>query len=100
MENALKYASTSIVVELESYGTGDLDLRVRDDGPGISPADLPQVFERLYVSRASPGRSVGTGIGLAIVRELAGAMGGQAWVDPADGAGTTFVVRLPILRAT
>lgn len=98
MENALKYATTSIIVELEAYGTGDLDLRVRDDGPGIDPADLPQVFERLYVSRASAGRSVGTGIGLAIVRELASAMGGQAWVDPAGGAGTTFVVRLPILR--
>ncbi len=99
MENALKYATSSIVVELVGYGTGDLDLRVRDDGPGISPADRPQVFERLYVSRATPGRSVGTGIGLAIVRELAGAMGGQAWVDPGDGAGTTFVVRLPVLRA-
>ncbi len=69
------------MVELEPYGTGDLDLRVRDDGPGIAPADLPQVFERLYVSRTSPGRSVGTGIGLAIVHELAAAMGGQAWVD-------------------
>ena len=44
-----------------------------------------------------PGRSVGTGIGLAIVRELAGAMGGQAWVDPPGAPGATFVVRLPIL---
>jgi signal transduction histidine kinase len=98
VENALKYAAGTIVVELAPYGTGDLDVRVRDDGPGIDPADLPQVFDRLYVSRTVPGRSVGTGIGLAIVRELSAAMGGQAWVDPADGTGATFVVRLPILR--
>ncbi len=98
VENALKYASANIVVELAAYGTGDLDVRVRDDGPGIDPVDLPRVFDRLYVSRTVPGRSVGTGIGLAVVRELAGAMGGQAWVEPADGAGATFVVRLPVLR--
>jgi signal transduction histidine kinase len=99
VENALKYAARSIVVELVPYSTGDLDLRVRDDGPGIDAADLAQVFDRLYVSRAAPGRSVGTGIGLAIVRELAGAMGGRAWVDPDATAGATFVVRLPILTA-
>jgi two-component system sensor histidine kinase BaeS len=98
VENALKYSKARIVVELAPYGSGDLDVRVRDDGPGIDAADLPQVFDRLYVSRTVPGRSVGTGIGLAIVRELAGAMGGQAWVDPTPGAGATFVVRLPILR--
>ncbi len=98
VENALKYSKARIVVELAPYGTGDLDVRVRDDGPGIDPADLPQVFDRLYVSRTVPGRSVGTGIGLAIVRELAGAMGGQAWIDPAETSGATFVVRLPILR--
>jgi two-component system sensor histidine kinase BaeS len=98
VENALKYATSAIVVELAAYDTGDLDVSVRDDGPGIDPADLPRVFDRLYVSRTIPGRSVGTGVGLAIVRELAGAMGGQAWVDPANGSGATFVVRLPILR--
>jgi two-component system OmpR family sensor kinase len=98
VENALKYATSNIVVELAAYGTGDLDVRVRDDGPGIDPTDLPRVFDRLYVSRTVPGRSVGTGIGLAIVRELAAAMGGQAWVDPTDGPGATFVVRLPVLR--
>jgi signal transduction histidine kinase len=97
-ENALKFAAAGIVVELVTYGTAEMDIRVRDDGPGIDPADLPQVFDRLYVSRTVPGRSVGTGIGLTIVRELAAAMGGNAWVDTADGTGATFVVRLPVLH--
>jgi two-component system sensor histidine kinase BaeS len=99
VENALKYAASSIVVTLVAHGPGDLDLQVHDDGPGIDPEDLPHVFDRLYVSRHTPGRCLGTGIGLAIVRELASAMGGRAWVDPDATSGATFVVRLPVLRA-
>ena len=72
-----------------------VELHVDDDGPGIAPADLPHVFERLYTSRTVPGRTVGTGIGLAIVRELAAAMGGDAWVEPIDRVGTRFVVSFP-----
>jgi signal transduction histidine kinase len=53
------------------------------------------VFERLYTSRTVPGRIVGTGIGLAIVHELAGAMGGDARVETVDSTGTSFRVRLP-----
>ena len=53
---------------------------VDDDGPGIAPEDCARVFERLYTSRTVPGRTLGTGIGLAIVRELAPAMGGDARV--------------------
>ena len=71
-------------------------MHVDDDGPGIAPADLPRVFDRLYTSRTVPGRGVGTGIGLAIVRELAAAMGGTARVEVVDGVGTRFVVDLPV----
>jgi two-component system sensor histidine kinase BaeS len=99
VENALKYAASSIVVTVDGHDSGDLDLQVHDDGPGIDPDDLPHVFDRLYVSRHTPGRSLGTGIGLAIVRELAIAMGGRAWVDPDETTGATFVVRLPVLRS-
>ncbi len=99
VENSLKYATSTITVQLVAYGGAELDLRVRDDGPGIDPADLQRVFDRLYTARAASGRSVGTGLGLAIVRELTGAMGGQAWGEPPAGPGAAFVVRLPILRA-
>jgi signal transduction histidine kinase len=70
-------------------------LHVDDDGPGIAPADLPHVFERLYTSRTVPGRTLGTGIGLAIVHELAVAMGGDARVEPLDSVGTRFVMTFP-----
>jgi two-component system sensor histidine kinase BaeS len=94
VENALKYASTAVRV---GVGTDNqrIAITVDDDGPGIAPADLPRVFERLYTSRTVPGRTVGTGIGLAIVHELAAAMGGEAHVQPLDTVGTRFVVTLP-----
>ncbi|MCZ7525724.1 MAG: HAMP domain-containing histidine kinase [Acidimicrobiia bacterium] len=98
VENGLKYAAAAVTV---GVGTRDdeVEIRVVDDGPGIDPADLPRVFDRLYTSRRIPGRRVGTGLGLAIVRELTGAMGGTVGVESSPGQGTRFVVRLPILAA-
>jgi two-component system sensor histidine kinase BaeS len=94
LENALKYATSAVTVgQTESEGV--VRITVDDDGPGIDPDDLPHVFERLYASRTIPGRSVGTGIGLAIVHELAGAMGGDARVEPISSLGTRFVVTIP-----
>ena len=106
VENALKYATTTVAVALTTTGADgrEMTLTVDDDGPGIPPNDLPRVFERLYTSRPAAGRPFGTGIGLAIVRELAHAMGGDARVEPIDGpslgvGGTRFVVRLPVAPA-
>jgi two-component system sensor histidine kinase BaeS len=94
VENALKYASSVVVVDVARID-GVLQVRVDDDGPGIPDEDRPRVFERLYTGRATAGRKVGTGIGLAIVHELAAAMGGTAAVAPLAPAGTRFVVTLP-----
>ncbi|HEU5307474.1 MAG TPA: HAMP domain-containing sensor histidine kinase, partial [Acidimicrobiia bacterium] len=87
VENALKFATTRVVVGVRAVGD-QVELHVDDDGPGIAPADLPHVFERLYTSRTAPGRTLGTGIGLAIVHELAVAMDGDARVEPIDAEGT------------
>lgn len=53
------------------------------------------MFERLYTARGAPGRKVGTGIGLAVVHELAVAMDGSARCESLDGGGTRFVVTIP-----
>jgi two-component system sensor histidine kinase BaeS len=97
VENALKFATTRVAVGVRAVGT-QVELHVDDDGPGIAPADLPHVFERLYTSRTVPGRTLGTGIGLAIVHELAVAMGGDARVEPVAAVGTRFVVTFPSVR--
>jgi two-component system sensor histidine kinase BaeS len=94
VENALKFATTRVGIGVAA-DNGRVVLHVDDDGAGIAPADLPRVFERLYTSRTVPGRTLGTGIGLAIVHELAVAMGGDARVVPLDRVGTRFVVTFP-----
>ncbi|HKN48607.1 MAG TPA: sensor histidine kinase, partial [Actinomycetota bacterium] len=71
-------------------------IEVSDGGPGISPEDLPHVFERLY--RGSKARSEspgGAGLGLAIALSLVKAMDGWIEVDSELGVGTTFTVTLP-----
>jgi two-component system sensor histidine kinase BaeS len=97
VENALKYASSFVSVDVERTGPG-VTLRVADDGPGIPPQERTRVFERLYTARPAAGRAVGTGIGLAIVHELAHAMGGTAMceADPTrpDSTGSVFTVTL------
>jgi two-component system sensor histidine kinase BaeS len=95
VENALKYAATTVDVEVRRTGPGEAEIAVSDDGPGIDPEDLPRVFERLYTSRRQPGRKVGTGLGLAIVRELVTAMGGRVMVSRTFAGGTKFAVTLP-----
>ena len=94
LENALKYAATTVEVATRPVEGGAVEIAVADDGPGIDPEDLPHVFERLYTSRRQPGRKVGTGLGLAIVRELVSAMGGRVGVDRTPAGGTRFVVTL------
>jgi two-component system sensor histidine kinase BaeS len=98
VENALKYARSAVRVDV-ARRDGHLELRVDDDGPGVAAADRERVFERLYTARGTPSRKVGTGIGLAVVRELALAMGGSARCEPLETGGTRFVVTLPVRGA-
>jgi signal transduction histidine kinase len=94
VENALKYATANVRVGIDRFD-GRVVVHVDDDGPGVPPDERERVFERLYTARGAPSRKVGTGIGLAIVHELAGAMGGSAACQPLPGSGTRFVVAIP-----
>jgi two-component system sensor histidine kinase BaeS len=94
-ENALKFARSRVVVSLRAEPGDGLSISVADDGPGIAPEDLPHVFERSYASDRHGLRAAGSGIGLAIVRELSGAMGGSVDVTTGPG-GTVFRIVLPV----
>ena len=75
---------------------GWIHLSVADDGPGISEADLPHVFERLYVAKNNPAtKESGSGLGLAIVRELTEGMGGLVVARRSSFGGAEFVVSFP-----
>lgn len=90
--NALRFADSAVAVTLWR-AEGRVHLAVADDGPGISDADLPHVFERLYVSQHNPKvRESGSGLGLAIVRELTEGMGGTVVARRSDLGGAEFVV--------
>ncbi len=93
VENALKFATTSIIVGAGRSGAG-VAVWVDDDGPGIPAADLGHVFEPFWQMSRSPAREVGTGLGLAIVAELVAAMGGTVRAEPRPSGGTRMVVGL------
>ncbi|SDC18141.1 Signal transduction histidine kinase [Geodermatophilus telluris] len=94
--NAVKYTFVGgITVSLRAQGD-EVVLRVSDTGVGIPAAELPALFERFHRVTDSPARSrEGTGLGLALVRELAALHGGTADVESEPGVGSTFTVRLP-----
>ena len=108
LDNAAKWSPRPGVVRTRLFG-GVMDsesnggvvscgvLQVRDQGPGIDPADLPHVFDRFY--RAAEARALpGSGLGLAIVRQAVERHRGTveaAPADPAHGGGTVLTMRLP-----
>jgi two-component system phosphate regulon sensor histidine kinase PhoR len=90
IDNAIKYAGTGQVVHVAVSDQGSvLQVSVTDQGPGILPEDRKRIFER-FVRGQSKGNTRGSGIGLALVRQIAEAHGGQAWVEPSRPVGSTF----------
>jgi two-component system sensor histidine kinase BaeS len=96
LANAARYCRTGDEVSLRVAADGGLAVaQVADTGPGIAPDALPHVFERLW--RGPDSRSVaGSGIGLAVVRELVTAHGGTVDAESTPGHGATFTIRLPL----
>src|SRR6266851_1837425 len=98
LDNAIKYSpdGTCIRVMLEIRG-GTIQLRFQDQGIGISPEDMPLIFDRFY--RAAPlnsGDAQSGGLGLAIAQAIAIAQGGTIECESTVGVGSTFTVNLPM----
>jgi two-component system phosphate regulon sensor histidine kinase PhoR len=68
---------------------------VQDTGIGITPDDLPRIFERFYKADRARATS-GTGLGLAIARHLVEAHGGKIWAESQPGVGSTFYFTIPL----
>ncbi|MBO9546964.1 CHASE2 domain-containing protein [Caulobacter sp.] len=101
LANAIKFTDTgeiSLTSGVERSQAGDsLVFTVTDTGIGIAPDDLERIFEPFTQVDASTTRKYGgTGLGLPICRRLANAMGGELHVESALGAGSRFIVRLPL----
>lgn len=101
IENAVAYSpeNTRVVVTTREDGDRQVEINVTDQGIGIPQAELERIFERFY--RIDPARSRqtgGTGLGLAIVKHVTTKHGGQVTVWSQEGSGSTFTLRLPLLR--
>lgn len=100
VSNAFKFTlSGGIGVRLKWKGQ-HVELSVQDTGTGIPADELPRIFERFHRVVGAKSRSFeGTGIGLALVHDLAALHGGSVHVESTVGAGTTFTVAIPTGRA-
>ncbi len=95
--NAINYTSNDKPIMVQTALDGEnVVFSVTDQGIGISPEDLPHIFERFYrTDKARHTQSSGTGLGLAIVKEIVERHGGNVSATSELGKGSTFTVRLP-----
>jgi signal transduction histidine kinase len=100
VDNALTYTPRGGQVRLSCQRQeAQMVIAVEDTGIGVAPADLPHIFERFY--RADPARqraTGGSGLGLAIVETLVQAHQGRVTVESALGAGSRFLIWLPLAQ--
>ena len=96
MGNARKFAKEGSTVSVATWQEdGEARCCVSDDGPGISAADIPHVFDRYFQGPHGP-TAHGAGLGLAIARGLVEAHGGRIWVESEEGRGSRFFFTLPL----
>lgn len=100
VENAINYSADETKVSISLKRRDDLaEIAIKDQGIGIPENELQRIFERFY--RVDPARSRetgGTGLGLSIVKHIVANHGGDILVWSAKGEGSTFTVRLPIIK--
>ena len=102
LSNAIKFTNEngkiSLIVSEKETDQGPIcKMIVKDNGIGIASDKLPHIFDRFYQADDSTTRDVGgSGIGLALTKDVVGLMNGDISVESTLGSGTTFTVKLPI----
>jgi two-component system sensor histidine kinase KdpD len=96
LENAAQYTRPESPIGVNiSVSTEGLTISVRDHGPGISPRDLPHLFDRFYRGVEARHRVSGTGMGLSIARGMLAAEGGRVWAENCADGGAQFTIVVP-----
>jgi len=96
IENSIKYGKESNNIFLSLHQEKNtIKFLIKDNGIGISPTDIPQIFDPFY--RSSEARSLeGSGLGLALVKKIIELHNGEITVESTENSGTTFEILLPI----
>jgi two-component system, OmpR family, phosphate regulon sensor histidine kinase PhoR len=98
VENAIRYGreGKTVDIAIARRPSGEIELSVRDHGPGIAPEHLPRLTERFYRADISHSREIGgTGLGLAIVKHLVARHRGRLDIESRLGEGARFAIILP-----
>jgi len=100
ISNAINYSPGGGKVTVTAEGKGEyMEIKVEDAGVGISPEELPKIFDKFYRVKHPETREVtGTGLGLAIVRGVVEAHNGTIDVESVPDKGTTFRILLPVIK--
>ncbi len=100
VDNAIKYSEDGSPVDLKlSREDGHAVVGVTDRGCGIPEGEIPHIFDRFYRAEGS-SRADGTGLGLALAREIMDHLGGRIRVESRPGAGSSFSVLLPLAETS
>jgi two-component system sensor histidine kinase KdpD len=102
LDNAAKYAPKETIVRVETSHDGDaVRLRVIDEGSGLPPQELAQIFDKFHRANKEDHIQAGTGLGLAIARGFVEAMAGTVEAaNRSDRQGAVFTITLPVPRPT
>lgn len=100
LSNAFKFTFEGEIAVVVRQQGGRAILEVRDTGIGIPELELPRIFERFHRVESARGRTFeGSGIGLALVKELVALHGGSIHVESQEGRGTRFTIEVPLSHA-
>jgi len=95
--NAIKFSDTGAVIIKASSTNSSSTVAVKDNGPGISPADQGKIFEEFQqADNSATKKKGGTGLGLSISRRIVELHGGRLWVESELGKGSVFSFTLPV----
>lgn len=96
IENAIKYSSDKVTIKINAVRTSDgCQIIVEDNGNGIAADDINRIFNRFYRGKASASDIPGMGLGLAYVKLLTNAHGGDISVESTEGVGSSFSIQIP-----
>ena len=98
LENAIKFTPVEGQIQIGAQTDGVfVKFWIRDNGPGISPADRERIFDK-FIRVRGKSRTVGLGLGLAFCRLAVHGHGGEVWVESELGQGSTFWITLPVAQ--